>query len=288
MKQRSKEWFDARKGRITGSNVGSALGVNPYKTPEDLIRQMVREYHGAEPEFVSNAATDHGTFHEDGAAVEYTLETGRAIQQCGFFVHPEHDWLGASPDGLVDDDGLVEIKCPYGKRNDARPEFKTAEEQPHYLAQMQVEMACAGRKWCDFWQWAPGGTSLERVYRDDDWLEWAIPELYVFYQRYLSELDNPDHLKPLRKTVETPYAAKLLAEYDEVCDQLDFAATRKKQIIDELVKISGERDATVCGRKLTKIEREGAVSYAQVVKKYCPDVDLEPFRGKASVSWRLT
>ena len=51
IEQRSLEWFEARKGKLTGSNIGAALGINPWKTPDDLIRQMVREYHGAESEF---------------------------------------------------------------------------------------------------------------------------------------------------------------------------------------------------------------------------------------------
>ena len=71
MEQRSEEWFKARKGKLTGSNIGAALGVNPWKTPEDLIRQMVREYHGAESEFTGNIATEHGTLHEPLAILDY-------------------------------------------------------------------------------------------------------------------------------------------------------------------------------------------------------------------------
>lgn len=286
--QRSTEWFAQRRGRVTGSNVGAILGLNPYRTADDVLRAMVREHHGAESEFSGNVATEHGTFHEDGAAVEYTLETGRQIQPCGFFVHPEHEWLGASPDGLVGDDGLVEIKCPFGKRNDASPEFKTAEEQPHYWAQTQIEMTCAGRNWCDFYQWAPGGTSLERVHRDDEWLAWAIPELRAFYDRYLSELDNPDHLRPRRKTVESPDARKLVDEIKDLDDQIAMAQDRRKEALSDLVAMCGAVDALVCGHKLTKVERQGSVNYGKIVKEKLPELDVEPWRSKPSVSWRLT
>lgn len=64
--QRTPEWYSARKGRITGSNAGAALGLNKYKTQADLIRQMVREYHDAPSEFTGNEATDYGTQHELG------------------------------------------------------------------------------------------------------------------------------------------------------------------------------------------------------------------------------
>lgn len=202
-KQRSTEWFEKRKGRVTGSNVGAALGVNPYKTPDDLIRQMVREYHGAENEFKGNAATAWGSFNENGAQAEYEMETGNVVQETGF--HEFEDWLGASPDGLVlDGKAVVEIKCPYGQRDKNPTQFKTAEEQPHYYAQMQVEMYCTGTQECHFYQWAPHGTRLEIVERNEEWLSENLPILKAFHARYLSEIDNEDHLKPKRVNVSTP------------------------------------------------------------------------------------
>lgn len=287
-KQKSAEWFKQRKGRVTGSNVGAALNLNPYKTPDDLIRQMVREYHGAEPEFVSNVATEWGSFNEEGAQAEYTMETGNAVEECGFFVHPEHEWLGASPDGKVNGYGVLEIKCPFGQRVKNPPTFKSAKEQEHYFAQMQIEMACTGAQYCDFYQWAPHGSKLEYVQRDDEWLAWVIPEIKAFHDRYLSELDNPDHLAPKRVEIETLKAEKLVQEHEELTDAIDRASERKKEVMAELVKLSGERNAIVCGHKLTKVERKGSVAYAKVVAKHCPDVDLEKWRGKRSTSWRLT
>src|SRR5690606_19366290 len=98
MKQQSTEWFQARRYRLTGSEAGAALGVNPWKTPEDLIRQMVRAHHGAEREFKGNIATNYGTLHEPLAVMDYTIKTGHMVDDCGFFVHPKHPWLGATPD----------------------------------------------------------------------------------------------------------------------------------------------------------------------------------------------
>lgn len=283
--QRSEEWHEARKGLVTASSVGAILGVDPYRTPRDVVRQMVRDHHGAEREFNGNVATEHGTFHEYGALVDYQMETGNRAENCGFYARD--NWIGASPDALVGDDGLLEIKCPYRLRA-GEGEHRSINEQPHYYAQMQVQMYVTGREWCDFYQWAAHSTMLERVSLDDSWIEQNIPILMQFYKSLASELENKDHLQTLRREIETPHTAKLLKEYDEVCDQLDFAAARKKEIVDELVRIAKERNALVCGRKLTKVEREGSVSYAQVVKKHCPGIDLEPYRGKPSVSWRLS
>lgn len=285
MQQRSEEWFEARKGRLTGSNVGAALGLNPWKDHRDLVREMVREYHGAEREFKGNVATEYGTMHEPGATVEYELETGNKVQECGFFALG--DFWGASPDGLIGDDGLIEIKCPYGQRDKNPPQFKSIYEQPHYYAQIQMELKCTGRKWCHFYQWSMHGTNLETVYFDPDFFrehEYALEDFRSFYEQ---ELKNPDHLKPKRKQIESAKASQLVEEYNDLQDAIDHATARKKEVMAELVELAGEQNADICGKKLTKVEKQGSVSYAKVVKDHLPKLDLEPYRGKPTEYWML-
>ena len=283
-----------RRGRITGSNGGAILGLSPFRTADDVLRAMVRDYHDAESEFTGNVATEYGNFHESGACIEYQMATGNTVQDCkevvdhGFFIHPVHHWIGATPDGFVGKEGLLEIKCPYGLRDKEDPVFKTASEQPHYYAQMQIEMACAGREWVDFYQWCPKLSVLERVYRDDKWIDESIPKMEAFYNRFLVELDNKDHLAPRRKIVESPSARKMIDEIADLSTIIDNATARRKEVLAELVELVGGIDAEVCGHKLTQVEREGAVSYAKVVKENCPSVDLEPYRGKASSYWKLS
>jgi len=288
MKQLSEEWFKARVGKLTGSSVGAALGLNPWKGPDDVIRDMVRDYHGYERDFKSNIATEYGKLHEPLAVMEYMGKTGLHPEETGFHVHPEHDWLGASPDGLIDDDGLIEVKCPFGLRNKKGSDlvFKTAEDQPHYYAQMQVEMACTDRSWCDFYQWAKHGDAIERVNWDQEWWDKHLPAMIQFYNWYLSELDNPEHLEDKQKEINTLKAKKLIDEWDKVKATIDDAEARKKEILAELVKISGERDALMHGRKLTKVERKGNVNYKKIPE--LEGVDLERYRGKPSEFWRLS
>jgi putative phage-type endonuclease len=288
MEQRSEEWFKDRKGKLTGSNIGAALGVNPWKTPDDLIRQMVREYHGAESEFTGNIATEYGRLHEPLASMDYMAKTGNMVQECGFYVHPEHDWLGASPDGLIDEDGLIEIKCPFGQRNAKPPVFKTCADQPHYFAQVQTEMACTGRKWTDFYQWTQNGDDVERVEFDPQWWADSLPVLLEFYHRYINELENPVHLEDKHKEINTITAQKLLDEYDELSATIDDSTARKKEVLSEIVKISKERNSLVCGRKLTLVERKGSIAYQKVVKEHLKDLDLKPYTGKPSEYWKLS
>lgn len=201
-------------------------------------------------------------------------------------VHPEHDWLGASPDGIVDDDGLVEIKCPFGLRYKIQPDFKKAADQQHYYAQKQLQMACTGAKWCDFFQWAPHGNRLERVHYDPEWFADALPKLRATYDKYLAELGNPEHLQDKAQAVDTPKSLALLVEYDRVCEQINVLEATKKATLQQLVEAAGERDAMIHGRKLTLVQRKGNVNYSKIPElKY---VDLEPYRGQPITFWKLS
>lgn len=288
IEQRTPEWYAARKGRVTASNVGAILGLDPYRNADDVLRAMVREYHGAEREFTGNAATEWGTANEALAKAAFELEYGVTVEPASFVVHPEHDWLGASPDGWAGDNMIVEIKCPFGLRNDAVPSFKPISEQPHYYAQMQVQMACTGTSVCVFIQWSPAALSVTWVGFDEKWWEENFPALEYFHMNYFAEIDNQDHLKPKRKEVETVDAKRLLQEYDDTLEIIDQATERKKELLAKFVEMTNGQDGLICGRKLTKVVSQGSVSYAKVVKEHCPNVDLEPYRGKASESWRLT
>jgi hypothetical protein len=191
MEQRSEEWFKARKGRVTGSSVGAILGLSPFNKPADVMRRMVRDYYGLPSEFTGNVATEWGTLHESGAIVEYEMLTGRNVEPATFVMH--EDWIGASPDGYVGENGLIEVKCPFGLRLEFAPvKFKLAKMQPHYFAQMQIQMLATNREWCDFWQWTPSDTSLERVNRDDKYIETALKGLRYFYDEYLIEREKPE------------------------------------------------------------------------------------------------
>lgn len=287
MEQRSPEWFEARKGRITASAVGAILGNSPYQKRADVLRRMVREYHGAESEFTGNIATEYGTRNEEGALLEFEMETGLTVQPVGFITRD--DWAGCSPDGLLSDHAGLEIKCPFGKRKDDKPEFKTLADQPHYNDQVQFSLWVTDRMAWLFYQWAPGGSVLETVSIDQAWQDENLPKLRQFYAEYLDAVKEPgDHLAARRVDVDTFEAQRIVAEYDQLGEAIDNATSRKKELLAEMVRLSGDRDAMFGGRKLTKVERAGSVSYAKAIAKYAPDADLEPFRGKPSASWRLS
>ena len=284
MEQRTEEWHAARKGRITASSVGAILGHAPYADRDDVMRRMVREHHGAANEFEGNIATEYGTRNEAGALAEYVMETGNAVDAVGFITR--EDWAGCSPDGLIGEAGGLEIKCPFGLRKDEVPSFKTLEDQPHYYDQVQFSLWVTGRMWWHFYQWSPRGSCLELVGMSEDWQDENLPKLRQFYAEYLAERDEPAiHLEPKRQIIDTPEAHRIAAEYDQICEAIENAEARKKELLEEMVRVAGQKDAIFAGRKLTKIEKAGAVAYAKAVKAIMPNADLEPYRGKPSSYW---
>src|SRR5690554_2178940 len=294
--QRTPQWHKERIGRITGSRIGAILGMSPWQKPADILRAMVREYHGAESEFTGNPATDHGTANEQRALLAFMRETGLSVEKCGFF--PYGDRMGASPDGLTSDGGVLELKVPYSLRNGG--EFKPLAEQPHYAAQVQMEMLATGRTHAYFAQYiAPKGDplapdyveeaiSIERVEADPAWIDTHLPAINEFYQWYLAELDNPDHLAPLRIFIDTPEAGEIIAEIDALRARQKEDAEREKELMAALIKLCDGKNALIHGRKLTHVAGRQSVSYAKAIAELAPGADLSKWTSIGKPSWRFT
>jgi putative phage-type endonuclease len=286
MDQRSYEWFAARRQRVTASMMGAVLGLSPHVTRAQMMRRMVREALGEPSEFEGNIATDYGNRNEPGALIEYQMITGRTVSPVGFI--PVGEWAGASPDGLLGDDGILEIKCPFSLRDKAVPDFKTLEEQPHYYAQVQFQLWATGREYAHFFQWAPQGYMLETVEADQEYIYGIVQKALAFYNEFTEALKNPaEYTAPQRKVIDTPRAQAIVREWDELGDAIARAEERKKELLEEMARLAGDQNADFAGRKLTRVEKAGAISYAKAIKELLPDANLEPWRGKPSSFWQL-
>lgn len=296
IQQRTPEWQEQRKLRITGSRLGAVLGLSPWQKPKDVLREMVRQYHGAESEFVGGPHIDHGVTHERQASLCFMRKSGLNVEECGFFTYG--DFMGASPDGLTSDGGILELKVPYSLRKGG--EFKSLADQPQYAAQVQMEMIATGRKHGYFAQYiAPYGDPLapdyvpeqmkiEHVELDPLFLDNNLEKINDFYRLLLSELDNKEHLEPLRTQIDTDRSYFILSEIDRLRAVQKESADAEKALLAELVEMADGKNAEVHGRKLTLVKRQGAISYAKAIKELLPDADLEKWRGKETESWRLT
>jgi len=157
MEQRSEEWFAARCGKVTASRVADIIAKTKTgysASRENYLAQLVCERMTGKPaESYSNAAMQWGVDQEVYARSAYELAKDVLVQEVGFVVHPNIENAGASPDGLVGEFGLVEIKCP-----NTATHIQTLLDQKvpdKYNIQMQWQMACTGRQWCDFASFDP-------------------------------------------------------------------------------------------------------------------------------------
>jgi hypothetical protein len=150
--QRTNEWFAARIGKVTASKVADLMAKTKsgYSTSRDnyMAQLVVERITNTRAESFSSAAMEWGTNQEPFARAAYEAARGVMVEEVGFVQHPTIEWAGASPDGLVNDDGLVEIKCP---NTATMIDTLLTEKVPQkYFIQMQMQMAATKRAWCDY------------------------------------------------------------------------------------------------------------------------------------------
>ena len=148
MIQGSDEWFEARRGNVGASSVHKVMAKGQGKTRRSYMDELLAEKLGCVIEGFTNAAMERGTELEPVARSQYEVERGAMVEEVGFVLHPTIDGFGASPDGLVGDDGLIEIKSPNTVTHLATLESGAIDGK--YQWQMLAQMACTGRQWCDF------------------------------------------------------------------------------------------------------------------------------------------
>ena len=192
IEQGSNEWFAMRAGKVTASRVADILATTrsgPSASRQNYLIELAlqRSTGNIEPSY-TNAAMEWGTQTEPQARAAYEVETGNFVDQVAFIDHPTIAWFGCSPDGLVGDDGLIEIKCPNSATH--WEYFKAKKPPQKYVIQMQTQLAVTGRKWCDFVSFDPrmperSQLLIVRVDRDEAF----IAELEEKVKQFLSEVE---------------------------------------------------------------------------------------------------
>jgi putative phage-type endonuclease len=190
--QGTDEWFEARIGKVTASRVADIIAQTKsgYSTSRDnYMAQLVCErLTGQKGESFTNAAMQWGTETEPLARAAYEAHKDLLVDEVGFIPHPRILMAGASPDGLVGDNGLLEIKCPNTATHIDTLLSQTVPGK--YNTQMQFQMACTDREWCDFVSFdnrLPVELQLfvKRVSRDNMYIRLMEDEIVKF----LNELD---------------------------------------------------------------------------------------------------
>lgn len=197
MIQGSDEWKELRLGKVTASRVADVIAKTKsgYSASRaNYMAQLIAERLTKTPaETYTNAAMQHGTDTEPEARAAYEFYQGVAVEEVAFIAHPQIDQAGCSPDGLVGSDGLVEIKCP---NTATHLETLLGQTVPSkYEAQMQFQMACTDRAWCDFVSYDPRMPEnmrlfVSRVKRDDKRIKEIEEEIASFMLEMAVKLAN--------------------------------------------------------------------------------------------------
>ncbi len=155
--QGSPEWHAFRCGKVTASRVADIVGKTKTgwgASRAGYMAELINEILEGKPaETYTNADMQWGILKEPEARFAYAFDKDLDVELVGFVPHPRIAMAGCSPDGLVGDDGLVEIKVP---RTSTHCETVRGKKIPEkYITQIQFQLACTGRQWCDFISYAP-------------------------------------------------------------------------------------------------------------------------------------
>jgi putative phage-type endonuclease len=169
IEQGSDAWRALRAGLITGSRVADALKTNKdgsfSASRKDYAFDLALERITGElqgPDLSRVSWVQEGKEREPEARDLYSFMTGNEVQQIGFATHDAMPFFGASPDSLVNSDGLLEVKCPKAKTH---LQYLMAKEVPaEYVYQIEAELVCTNRQWCDFVSYHPSFPAESRIF----------------------------------------------------------------------------------------------------------------------------
>lgn len=198
--QGSDEWKALRLGKVTASRVADVVARTKTgygASRANYMAQLITErLTGTVAEAYINAAMIHGTETEPEARAAFEFYQGVTVEQVAFVPHPMIEQAGCSPDGLIGEDGLLEIKCP---QSATHLETLLGRSVPaKYVDQMQFQMSCTGRQWCDFVSYDPRMPEnmrlfIKRLPRDDKRIAELESEIAAFLLEMavkLSELNS--------------------------------------------------------------------------------------------------
>jgi len=190
--QGTDAWKQLRLGKATASRIKDIIAKTQkgYSTSRDkyMTQLLLERLTGTVAESYSDAAMAHGVEQEPFARAAYEAAKSVMVDQVAFVNHPTIEMAGASPDGLVNDDGLVELKCPMSHTH---LESLLGGLDDQYKVQVQWQMACTGAKWTDLCSFDPRFPAelqlvIKRFERDDAYIATLEKEVIKF----LTELDD--------------------------------------------------------------------------------------------------
>jgi putative phage-type endonuclease len=300
IKQGTPEWHEQRANRITGTRICKAakeciwtkgdqwesLGRDMYREANKLTQDPFNQF--------AMYAMKHGTDSEP-LALATLSEMGYKITQPSFVIHPKHNWMGISPDGIIVQgrDGkvsAVEVKCPQGK-----PCTNVKEQKRNYWHQMQMAMECMDIDEMLFFQWYSNDEHYQEwIERDRSWAETYIPKAEDFMVWYNEKRIDPNYIERWNQEKEEPginykavddeddtsELASVLKELKELKDKISILDERKKILSAVLIAKHGGAFST-SQVKCHMTQARGRINYARLVKDQEIPVDvMESYRSE--------
>ncbi|KAJ8964211.1 hypothetical protein NQ314_005040 [Rhamnusium bicolor] len=187
-------WYEERRKRLTASNFGRIYKLLDTTDRKTVVKDLLHS------NFTGNVYTRYGNDNELKAIKDFEKILGQCVVSCGLFIHQDYPFLAASPDGLIGENAIVEVKCPY-KAKDLSPEdaikqkqiqyasfengFLSLKRSDKYYYQVQGELFVTGREFCYFIVWTPFGLAYEKILKDEDCWNKMFPKLEDFYFQHL-------------------------------------------------------------------------------------------------------
>lgn len=278
---------------VTDRHIAALEGHDPNLSPDDAIREVIRVACGAESEFNANPASEYSEKMRDVAIDAYEMEFGEAVRWKGEEAKYQIDVVSivCRLHGFLSltQDAIIYVVTPYGWRNaESAKGIADAAKTDKIMARCHAQMLAAGANFCLVWAWCPaGGEDFMLAAKYGDIFKGA--GLHRVIDAYNDPATRDAALEPKRIKIEDENAEQLVDEYEEMKAAEANAKERQREIMDDLISLSGGRDVEIAGRKLTRVVRKGSVDYSKFAKKHAPDdVDWEKWRRKGSESWRLT
>ncbi len=290
---------DERRGCITASEIGAIAGRGRFATTADVMRRKVRDLNGLPPEFTGNVATQWGHDYEGDAIAEFEFISGESVYAKGddqqfrkieIVADGFPLLIGCTPDGITKSGGLVEAKCPYGKRNESPDALAYLQSAPEYLDQMQWQMLVTGMDHCNFVVWTTMGVDYTVIVADPVRQE-QLAAIAAEFQRVLDKImADPELQAPyLRDKGEVAHRdddefRDAAERYKAASAALEAAEAAMETARSELLALVTE-STEGCGVKINKTERKGSVDYGKIPE--LKGVDLEQYRKKSSIVWSV-
>ena len=215
-------WFEARKGRITASNIHTIVNMRKTTSGAKAVDQIL--YDAVKDLDID--ALRYGIVHETLAITQYEKEMGcKVTHPTGLIVHKDYPFIAATPDGIVSDDLILEVKCPKVAekrsvaslaRGDAKmkifclnDELKLKRTHPYYT-QVQCQLACTGARFCDFYVWSPNGEAVrDRVsFYAEFWASKVEKVKVFFYECLLPEMVDPRKCRNMPIRERSPFTPR--------------------------------------------------------------------------------